>query len=196
MLFLTAPRIFIIMLARWWRQTAGLAAIEFALVFPILMLLLVGVFEFGTAFIINQKAITASQMMADLVSRNVAVTETQLNDIIAAGTQAMRPFPLDVYGYDIISVTFEGDNNDEAEPVVCWRVTENMTPRQQEIDGTQPLATLGEGVVVVTVTYTYRPRLGQRFFLTMDMRETAFARGRRSAVVSYQDGPDIGCEDV
>lgn len=179
----------------WLRRCAGLAAVEFALIFPLLMAFLVGVFDYGTAFVINQKAITASQMMADLVARNVTLTDEEISDIVAAGFQTMRPFPTQPYGYDIVSIRYDGNNADDVQPYICWRRTANMTADDRPIVNAQPIALLGEGMVIVTVTYLYRPALTWRYFGAIDMSETAFSRGRRSAVVSLQEGIRIGCED-
>ncbi|MBU0800810.1 MAG: pilus assembly protein [Alphaproteobacteria bacterium] len=181
--------------ATWTTATAGLAAVELALVFPILMMLLVGVFDFGTAFVINQKAISSSQMMADLISRNVTVDADDMANIIDAGDQTMRPYNSVEYGYDIISLRYDGDDADDMEPVVCWRRTAGMEPNDLAIDNADPLAVLGEGLVIVTVSFQYTPLMGARMFNAITMSETAFARGRRSAIVSFQDGMEIGCED-
>jgi Flp pilus assembly protein TadG len=181
--------------AAWVAGIAGLAALEVALIFPILMMLLVGVFDFGSAFVVNQKAISSSQMMADLISRNVTVDADDMTNIINAGDQTMRPYNSVEYGYDIISLRYDGDDVDNMEPIVCWRMTERMEPNDLAIENAEPLAVLGEGLVIVTVSFQYTPLMGARMFNAITMSETAFARGRRSAIVSYQDGMDIGCED-
>lgn len=179
----------------WPRARDGVAATEFALIFPVMMMMLVGVYDYGVALVINQKTITASQMLSDLVARNVTVTEEDIDNIIDSGFQAIRPFPVENYGYDIISLRYDGDSADDIEPYVCWRRTANMTASDRPIDNAAPISALGEGLVIATVTYTYRPALTWRFFGTINMSETAFSRGRRSAVVSLQEGVRIGCDD-
>jgi Flp pilus assembly protein TadG len=177
--------------SRWWRREDGLAAMEFALVFPVLMTLLMGVYDFGNAFLVNQKVITASQMMADLVSRSVAITQEQLNDVAAAGRMAMEPYANGSFAYDIVSVRYD----DDSVPEICWNHNSLMNESADLAESTESLAEPGEGAVVVAVRYTYEPLFAGRIIGDLDMEEVAYARGRRVPVVSIEIDDDIGCED-
>lgn len=181
---------------QWGGSDKGLAATEFALIFPVLLILLLGVFDFGRAFVINQKAITASQIMADLVSRDVAVTQATLDNIVDAGFQALRPFNVETYGYDIISLSYvPGEEDDEYETVICWRQSDNLDEQDEPIENAEPLAIPGEGLVIVTVGYQYQPVFPGQLMKSIPIRERAFARGRRTPVVAFQIGAQIGCDD-
>lgn len=178
---------------RWLIERSGAIATEFALVLPIMVALLFGVYDLGTAIVINQKAIAASQMMADLLARAVAVTQDDIDDIVFAGREAMQPYTADPFAYSMVSVRFVDDPEDP-EPEVCWD-RGGISTTETMLEGTEPLALPGEGVVMVTVQYQYKPVFARYLKETMHMREVAFARGRRSPVVSYQEGTQIGCDD-
>lgn len=175
----------------WYGANDGLAAMEFALVFPILMMLLMGVFDFGSAFLVNQKAITASEVMADLVSRNISLTQSQIDDVVEAGKMAIAPYSTSTFGYDIVSIEFD----DDAIPDVCWRETsDNILPDEDLVNDTEALGAPGEGIVVVSVTYTYEPHFASRLMGQLGMKELAFTRGRRVPIVSFKDDAGIvGC---
>lgn len=166
-------------------------AAEFALVLPLMVALLFGAYDMGTALVINQKAISASQMMADLASRTPAVTQEQIDDIVFAGQQAMRPYSSDTFSYSLLSIEFS-DDEDAPEPGVCWDAGPIETT-QTMLDSTEPLGAAGDGLMVVTVAYNYEPVFATFLMDTINMREVAFARGRRSPVVSFQSGLDISC---
>ena len=174
----------------WVRDTAGMIAAEFALVLPLMVALLFGAYDMGTALVINQKTIAASQMMADLASRTVAVTQEEIDDIVFAGQQAMRPYSSEAFSYSLLSIEF----SDEAapEPEICWDAGPIETT-QTMLDSTEPLGAPGDGLMVVTVAYNYEPVFATFLMDVITMREVAFARGRRSPVVSFQSGLDISC---
>lgn len=178
-------------LKTWWRDQQALAATEFALVFPMLFMMLVGTIELGNALMANQKAIMASQMVADLITRSELVTNAQLAETKAAGRLALSPFDGSAVGFDIVSIRYVADSADEGpepDPVIVWRDTDNMGGLQAEVDDIKdkvlPLALLGDGVVVVYVRYPYQSAFGSRFVGDLNMIEVSYARGRKIPVVA------------
>lgn len=177
-------RFYNFMLKQWVEARDGVAAIEAALVFPILIILLLGTFDMGNAILANQKTIRASQVTADLVTRDRTVSSAAINEAINAGELALQPFATGTYGVDIVSIRFD----DDAEPLIEWRETRNMSPNATVLADVSALAEAGSGVVVVTVEYQYDPvfagfSMGGFSIGIIPMQEIAFARGRKSPVV-------------
>ena len=171
------------------RNEDGVAALEAAFVFPILLVLLLGVLDMGRGIMCNQKTIRASQVVADLVTREVSVDENGISEAINAGTLALLPYDDTNLAFDVISVRFPAD--DEAE--IVWQETRNMTatPQDQIIERVLPLAAAGSGVVMVVSEYLYEPIFAGFVVNQIPMQEVAFARGRRSSVVCKDGAP--GC---
>ncbi len=166
----------------WLKNEEGLAAMEAAMIFPILMTLLLGTFDMGNGILANQKAIRASQITADLLARNKSVNSTLLSESIEAGRLAFAPMSTTSYGIDIVSIRF--DNN--AQPQIVWRETQNMTAVADVLDRVVPLATAGEGVLVVAVKYDFDPIFAGFIVDSIPMQEIAFARGRKTAVITQE----------
>ncbi|HPF77897.1 MAG TPA: hypothetical protein PLF01_01275 [Alphaproteobacteria bacterium] len=162
---------------------SGLSFMETVVLFPVLLSMLMAVFDLGQGIVINQKTVAASQVIADLITRNKVVNTDLINDVVNAGELAFAPYPSDTFGYDIASVEFDEDGD----PVVLWRVTENMDPDDSPIDSTIGLGAEGEGVVVVSVVYTYTPFFSNFVVDEFRMNELAFLRGRKSATVPCTD---------
>lgn len=174
----------------WWRDQRALAATEFALIFPILFMMLLGTVELGNGIMANQKTIMASQVVSDLITRSEAVTAAQLSEAKAAGRLALDPFDADLVGFDIVSIRYDldgSDEGDEPDPVIVWRDTDNMGGFEAEADDIKdkvlPLALEGDGVVIVYVRFPYRSAFGSRFVGDMNMIEVSYARGRKNPVV-------------
>lgn len=169
--------------SRWRSSEEGVAATEAALVFPILLVLLLGTFDMGRAILSNQKTIRASQVTADLITRDRSVSISDVDEAVVAGELALSPFPTDTFGVEIVSIRFDADAN----PEVVWRVLRgNISENTNILNDVASLAEAGSGVVVVAVEYEYRPVFGNFVVGDIPMREVAFARGRKSAVVSLE----------
>lgn len=170
-------------LMSWRRSCAATAAIEFTIIFPLMMTLFLGVYDMGNGIMANQKAIAASQTIADLVTRNKQINNALLQDILESGYLTMAPFETDEMGIDIISVSYdEGDL-----PQQEWRKTFNMTPDPDVLDNAENLGEEGDGVVMVTVTYTYHPPFSHMFIGDIEMEEISVARGRKTPVVEWSE---------
>lgn len=173
------------MLMQWRSQTQGSALMEAAILFPVLLTMLFGVYDIGHAITTNHKMITASQVAADLIARTPTVSAEELNQAIEAAGLAMAPYAdSSSIGIDIISVRFDEDN----EPQEVWRRTQNMSVEDNAgaLEKSAGLGTKGEGALVVTVLYDYVPTFGNVVIKNFRLRETAFARGRRTSVVSLE----------
>lgn len=180
----------------WWRSRAGVAATEFAIAFPMLFMMLLGTVELGQGIIANHKAIMASQVVTDLVTRTEEITDDQLDEAKRAGRLALSPYDTDSVGIDIISIRFDPDSDDEGDepdPVVVWRETDNMDDQELDeeiiLENVLPLALVHDGLVAVYVRYPYRAAFGSRFVGDLNMVEASFGRGRKSPVVTRAEGP-------
>lgn len=169
----------------WFHNKKAHAGMEAALIFPVLMTLLLGVFDVGNAILANQKTIRASQVTADLVTRIRELHNQDIREAVEAGRLALSPLATNGYGVDIVSVRFD----DDAMPEIVWRETTGMLPIDNVLSSLDGLAVPGEGVVVVTSNYNFEPVFAGFLINQVEMQEVAFARGRLSAVVCRQGAP-------
>jgi hypothetical protein len=167
----------------WLNDQSAIAAVESALVFPILMIMLLGTFDMGNAILTNQKTIRASQVVADLVTRAITLSNDELDEAIQAGGLSFQPYSSANYGIDIISLRFD----DDGDPEILWRETRNMEPVEDVMDRVAPLSDPNTGVVVVAAEYTFEPVFAGFVMDELPMQEVAFAKGRRSSIVCLDD---------
>ncbi len=171
--------------SHYLQDESGMSFMETAILFPVLLSMLMAVYDLGQGVVINQKTVAASQVIGDLITRNEVVDMDLVNDVVNAGMLSFAPYPTESFGYDIASVEFDEDGD----PVVLWRVTENMDQEDDAINSTIGLGVEGEGVVVVSVVYVYDPFFTNFVLDDIDMNELAFLRGRKSATVLCTDCP-------
>ncbi len=165
---------------KWLKDEKGMAGVEAAMIFPMMLVLLVGVFDGGNAILANQKTVRASQVVADLIARSGNATDDDISEAIAAGELAFAPLPTGSYGIDIVSIRFDEDANSE----IVWRETQNIAGVPDALSAVTALQEPDEGVVMVTVEYEYNPLFIGFVFDVINMRETAFSRGRNAPVIT------------
>lgn len=161
----------------------GVSALETAILFPVLFAMLMAIYDLGQGVVVNQKTVSAAQIMGDLVSRYEFVDTALVEDIITGGSLALDPYDKTPFGYDIISVIFDEDGN----PEVLWRFTDNMDENQDAVDNSVGLGDEGQGVVIVSVNYSYTPFFTDFVINEFDMTEVSFLRGRKSPTVQCTD---------
>ena len=92
---------------------AGVAAVEFALVAPVMITLLLGTIELGNAFRIQTKVNTATGQLAELIAGQQAVTAPagNLKDMCTGAAMNLLPYPTGTFSADIVSGTNDHPSN-------------------------------------------------------------------------------------
>ena len=78
--------------AAFGAERSGVAAVEFALVLPVMTVLFFGLAEVGTAVAIDRKVTLLARSLADLSSRDNEQTTDTLKAVFAASSAIMRPY--------------------------------------------------------------------------------------------------------
>ncbi|NJM30441.1 MAG: pilus assembly protein [Rhizobiales bacterium] len=97
------------LLGKFARETRGVAAIEFALIVPFVILVYLGLFDLTTLITVNRKVTYSTSVVADLVTQNnTNVLQAQITDYYNAAEMVMDPVPMsdvrvEVYGYRLVA---------------------------------------------------------------------------------------------
>lgn len=101
----------------------GVGAIEFAILFPILVMLYVGAFEITIGLSISKRAARSSAAIADVVTQQQTVTKAWLNDMPSVASAIFAP-----YGTTGLTVKITGIAIDaSANPTVKWSWAQDKT---------------------------------------------------------------------
>jgi Flp pilus assembly protein TadG len=73
-------------------NTSGVAAIEFAMIIPIMAALFVGTYEFSAGVAVDRKVTIMARTLSDLTSQNTSVTDDQLTNFFNASKAIMTPY--------------------------------------------------------------------------------------------------------
>lgn len=75
-----------------WRRDEGVAAVEFALVLPLMMTLFFGLSDLTLAVNLDRKLTLLTRSLADIPSRVPSLTTSDLGNVFAAASAVMRPY--------------------------------------------------------------------------------------------------------
>lgn len=165
----------------------GAALIEFTLIFPILIALLLGVVEFSQAFAVSRKLSYAAATISDLVAQMRKVTEADLVDIANVADTLLAPYSAAELGLVITSVEADDSNN----TTVGWSWS-NGTGASAHGANTALTVPVGltdprTSIILAEATYQFRPTVG--LFLTgvITLNGAAYFRPRSVQVVAKTD---------
>jgi Flp pilus assembly protein TadG len=72
----------------------GVAATEFAIVVPFMLVLLVGGTELGNGMAINVKVSATAHSVADMVTQNTSLSTASMQNILTGATSIIAPYPV------------------------------------------------------------------------------------------------------
>jgi Flp pilus assembly protein TadG len=181
------------------RDRRGTSAVEFVLLFPIMVTLFIGSYETTNVLLADLKLTSAAETAADLVAQtrvNTTLLAADFTNITNAATQVMAPFPTGANQLKVAyaSVTYNGGN-----PVIDWHVEQNGAAAISlaSVPNNENLANLGtngtvDSVIVVSVAYAYASPISYVLNAAYNLSEAAFNRPRYvSCVPTYLNANNI-----
>jgi Flp pilus assembly protein TadG len=187
---------------------SGLAAVEFAMIFPIMVVMVFGVIELSSAISAYRKAILAARTLSDLTSQMKSVANADLTNSGEAAKAIMTPYPPSPL---VSSITQVYVDKTTAVARVQWsRGLTIDTSGKVEIAPTAPhnpgdvvvlppdlVKAKGTYVIWSKVSYKYTPAVGYMLAKTgITFEDAAFTRPRSEACVIYPTGGYSTCQEL
>lgn len=163
----------------------GVAAIEFALIFPVMITMYMGAVDVSQVLTADRKITTLASTTADLVAQAETVDADEMADIYAAAAEIVAPFPS--ADLSIVVTSIELDEN--GDPSVGWSDAYNGTPRASVSGVTIPdgMIEAGGSVILAEVTYLYDSILTKFVGQDFELDDAFFLRPRQVSVVEFEN---------
>jgi Flp pilus assembly protein TadG len=170
----------------------GMAALEFAMALPMLVLMLLGGFELARYILIVQKVDNIAHSVADIAAQAQSLTNADINDIMLAAAEIMKPYPFSTAGTVIVSSVYR-DNAASPAQAVRWRRTGGGTlVRSSKIGNVSATAVLPNGLVlndkenvlVTEVYYAYVPAVAADVMVAGDIYKAAIFKPRLGTLIT------------
>jgi Flp pilus assembly protein TadG len=187
------------------RDASGLAAVEFALILPVMIVLIFGIFETSQALAARADVVNLTSAAADLVAQEGAVTNADITNVYAAATEMLYPFPRtgdDAPSIRITSIVDDGlgvknsatgitpPHSSGKVGWVCIQAgsgdldtTVNATVGQT-VNLVQPIMIAGGSVIRVEVAYKYSSITTHTIAGSLNMSSAFFTKPRRVAQIT------------
>lgn len=165
------------------RAESGVAAVEFALIVPTLMVLFLGTFEASNLIRAKMKFDAAAPAVASLVAlQNPSQTGTLTSDFCTGAADMMAPFSTSGLNVEVASVT-----NYNGTSTVDWTANcGNLSnPKDPTVLATGLVPNSGDSVIVVQTTYTYSAPLHLVLGASYTFQNVGYARPRDNTTIKY-----------
>jgi Flp pilus assembly protein TadG len=168
-------------------DSRGVAAVEFALLLPILLLLYFGVVELTQGVMTQQRANHVAATVGDLVSQSSTLTSADMGDIFNVGATVMYPYPTASLKLRVSSLNADTHGN----VTVAWSQGSGGLTALTKGSSVSGLPTSviapGESVVMSESQYTYTSVFGQIMPTPVVFDEKAYLHPRLSTTVACAD---------
>lgn len=168
--------------ARMLRDRSGIAATEFAVIVPVMLVMFFGTVEFSSGVAVNRKVTLMARTLSDLTSQSTTVNDTDLTGFFAASKGVMTP-----YSSTPTQSTISELYVDTSKAVkVIW--SKGYAPRATGSTLTIPteLKVADTYLIFSEVAYRYVPAVGKVMAPTgINLTDVAYTRPRQSTCVFY-----------
>jgi Flp pilus assembly protein TadG len=196
------------------RDVRGIAAVEFALILPLMLLIYFGAFDVTREIMASSKAGVASQTISQIVSQqstSTAMTSAQISAIMGASAASISPLPTGTLTTTVSAIDLKTSSGTCCTATVRWSFTQGGTLRpcgvtlSQVAAGSDPSPTtipkniatppaaivaLGSqptAVIVTDVSYTYTPIApGIDRVISTTIKRSTYAFPRQTGQVTLQ----------
>ncbi len=184
-------------LQRFFAERDGAAAIEFAFVVPIMLVMLFGTFELSQAIETNKKAGRGASLIADLVTQQAVITKSELVAIAELGAAALAPYNRDNPEVEMVGIQVTNEPTPRALVVWSQRVVNGAGSRHLTVGSTITIPTQ----LMIRNTFIVKAGLRVKYFPATAHVINSQVNGRRGIQMGEtyhlrpRTSPTVTCPD-
>lgn len=169
-------------IARLVKDRRGLAAVEFAMLLPMMLTLYLGSSEVSQGIAVQRKVTLTARAVADLASQYTDITNADMSNILAASSDIIAPYPSANLGVVVSEVSI----NAQGQASVVWSDTLNGSALAvgQVVSIPSALAVPNTYLILGQAQYSYNPPYGYVVTGTLTLSDQIFMRPRQSTSVA------------
>jgi Flp pilus assembly protein TadG len=174
------------------RDNSGIAAAEFAVIVPIMLVMFFGTIEFSSGIAVDRKVTLMARTLSDLTSQSTSVGDTDMTNFFAASAAIMTPYASTPAKATITELYV--DPSTLSARVQWSKPYQGGATRAQGSTVAIPaaLAVAGTYLIFSEVSYLYVPTIGYVMAKAgVNLSDVSYTRPRQSTCVFYS--PAIAC---
>lgn len=168
------------------KDARGAAAVEFALLLPLMALIYFGVVEVTQGAMTQQRVAHTASAIGDLVAQSSTITSAEVSDIFNVGDAIMSPYPSSGLEMRVSSLTADSNGN----VTVAWSQASGMSALSKGATMSSlptNVINANESVIMGETKYTYKSVFGQVLPQPIVFTETYYLHPRLSTQVTCAD---------
>lgn len=177
-------------LTRFKRDRSGVAALEFALIAPIMIAMYFGIAEISHAISIDRKVSHATNVAGDLATQITQLETDDVKEVMVATLKVLSIADSQNVNIELASYDLDPSNN----PRLLGKA--NLNSGSQPFKAFDPssldsrILSQDSGIIVARIAYNFEPLQVRYFDSNVNLRETFMFKPRQSEKV--QIGANIG----
>lgn len=169
-------------LHRFLRNQRGIAAVEFALIVPVLMIAYLGASDLTQALAIDRKLSQVASTVSDLVAQQKTITRAEAQGFFQSGNAIMRPFDFDRMRLRLTIVEVDGGTAQVTGATMRNWTVEARNGNSFELPDDVIDLSEGRYAVVATAAYDYQPMFGTVFNASVPLEKRSIHIVRQDVV--------------
>ena len=163
----------------------GLAAVEFALLLPVMLTLFFGVVEVSLALACRADVTAVSYTAADLIAQESTIAPADISNVWSAISAILYPYSTTAAQITLTSVNYDTVGKSLTSGKVAWSCTKGGTARTVGQSVTLPtgLMTTNGSVIMSEITYAYTSPTTRIITGPLSMQNTFYTKPRRVAQI-------------
>lgn len=167
---------------RFLTSTAGVAAAEFAILLPLLLLVLFGTIEFGAAIVVKTKVRTVASTVVEIANQYTTVQNSDMTAILGAAAAVIAPYSVSNISVVISEITINSGGN----ATVTWSDTLNGTARTVGSSIAVPagVAIANTVLLLSEASYLYTPAIGYTMTGSITLKASLYGTPRSGTAIT------------
>lgn len=179
--------------SRFGSDVRGVASIEMALIFPMMLIIFVGLVDASNLMTANRRVNQTASTLGDLVTQAPGqIWTTDMDGFFNAAQSIMDPFPADNITMRYYAYTLSG-----TDPALVWTYSNSSqscgtppTDDTQVVEDMKAVMAEDNDVVIARVCYSWEPVLGIILgFKTSTVQDQIMLRPRQTARIVCEECP-------
>jgi Flp pilus assembly protein TadG len=179
---------------RFLAATRGIAAVEFALILPVLVLLFLASVDAGRAIALYMKVRAATYTLDAITNQYTTIESTDITSIVGATSLVLAPYSTTPAVITVSQISVNSASN----ATVSWSYSQNGTALTQGVTVTVPsgLSTCSSYpcyLIYGQVSYSYSPLFGYFTPSAINLSDSLYVTPRNSECVLYSPESVSSC---
>jgi Flp pilus assembly protein TadG len=162
----------------------GVAAVEFALIFPFLMMVYFGGVEVCRATATYRKLADTTVEMANVTAQYTSMSATDVTTVMNASAQIMAPYAADNLAVVMSEVTTDANSAAKVTWSVAYHGATALTAGSTVAMPTG-LSSPSTSYILIQTSYNYAPTFGSQYLGNIPMTDQIFIIPRQSPDIPY-----------